>query len=270
MKDVTRGDVQRFVDDVRLGKTAKSERSGKLRGKTVVTGGDGTAARTVGVLGSILTYAVDRGVIEHNPAHGVKKPSDNVRERRLTPSEFRALGDALRGAEADRDHPQAYQMIWVLALTGCRLGEIAQLRWSFVDFDGRCLRLPDSKEGRSIRPLGAEALRLLRQAEQVDGNPYVFTGIRGDNRSSFFGGYRKAEKRIIQDRAGLSDVTAHVLRHSFSSVATDLGFPEATVDDMTGHKRHTMTSRYIHSLPELLLNAADNVSGEIYRQMTDG
>ncbi|GAN52333.1 site-specific integrase [Methylobacterium radiotolerans] len=46
--------------------------------------------------------------------------------------------------------------IRLLALTGCRLGEIVKLRWSEVDRAEPCLRLEDSKEaprsGRSARP----------------------------------------------------------------------------------------------------------------------
>jgi hypothetical protein len=55
----------------------------KLRGKAVVRGGAGTATRTVGLLGGILTYAVEAGIIESNRSHGIRKPKDNVRKRRL-------------------------------------------------------------------------------------------------------------------------------------------------------------------------------------------
>lgn len=55
-------------------------------------GGVGTATRTVGLLGGILTYAVETGIIQHNPAHGIKKPKDNVRNRRLTSPSIARLG----------------------------------------------------------------------------------------------------------------------------------------------------------------------------------
>ena len=54
--------------------------------------------RTVGLLGGILTYAVEAGTIETNPAHGIRKPKDRVRDRRLTEAEYRALGAILRKA----------------------------------------------------------------------------------------------------------------------------------------------------------------------------
>ena len=45
-------------------------------------GGVGTATRTVGLLGGILTCAVEAGIIPTNPAHGIRKPKDKVRNRR--------------------------------------------------------------------------------------------------------------------------------------------------------------------------------------------
>jgi hypothetical protein len=63
-----------------------------------VRGGAGTATRTVGLLGGILTYAIESGIIDRNPAHGLRKPKDNVRNRRLTEDEYRTLGGMLREA----------------------------------------------------------------------------------------------------------------------------------------------------------------------------
>jgi hypothetical protein len=74
------------------------DRSITCRGKAILRGGAGTATRTVGLLGGILTYAVEAGVIESNPAHGIRKPKDNVRKRRLSEAEYRILGRMLHDA----------------------------------------------------------------------------------------------------------------------------------------------------------------------------
>lgn len=47
----------------------------------------GTAACTLELIGGILTYAVELGVIDINPAHGIKRPKYNVRSRRLKDGE---------------------------------------------------------------------------------------------------------------------------------------------------------------------------------------
>lgn len=93
--EMSRADVTRFMRDVAAGKTAKIEKTAKLRGKAVVEGGRGTEARTIGLLGGILSFAVSEGVIASNPVHGVKRPADQRRTARLTPETYARLG--LRG-----------------------------------------------------------------------------------------------------------------------------------------------------------------------------
>ncbi len=102
------------------GKTRVSVKTKKLRGKAVVRGGAGTATRTVGLLGGILTYAVEAGIIESNPAHGLRKPKDNVRKRRLSEAEYRILGQMLRDAAAHEKYATTVDIIRQIGLTGCR------------------------------------------------------------------------------------------------------------------------------------------------------
>jgi transcriptional regulator with XRE-family HTH domain len=84
VKDLTKTDINKVI---KAGKTRVSVKTKKLRGKAIARGGAGTATRTVGLLGGILTYAVEAGIIESNPAHGIRKPKDNVRKRRLSAAE---------------------------------------------------------------------------------------------------------------------------------------------------------------------------------------
>ncbi len=83
VKDLTRADMVKIMRDIIAGRSRIVVKTRKLRGKSIVKGGPGTATRTLGLIGGILTYAIDLGVIERNPAHGIKKPKYEVRERRL-------------------------------------------------------------------------------------------------------------------------------------------------------------------------------------------
>lgn len=263
VRELTRADVNRFIRDVASGATAVVEKTEKRRGKAIVEGGPGTAARTAGLLGGILTFAVSEGIIEANPAHGVKRPADNRRVRRLSPEEYRALGQALTsmGAAGSEQGPTA---IWLLALTGCRLGEIGKLRWDEIDEAGGCLRLLDSKEGASVRPVGQPVFQVLAAISKRNGCPYVLPGARSN---APFGGIPGTWKRI-SERAAFTDVTPHTLRHSFASVAGDLGFTESTIAALLGHAAGSVTSRYIHHLDSVLLAAADKVATVIRGHMT--
>ena len=62
--------------------------------------------------------------------------------------------------------------------------------------------------------------------------------------------------------AWLEGITPHTLRHTFASVAGDLGFSELTIAALLGHAARGVTQRYIH-IDEALRMTADRVAGEI-------
>src|SRR5438105_13891997 len=64
-----------------------------------------------------------------------------------------------------------------------------------------------------------------------------------------------------------ADITPHVLRHSFASLAGDIGYSEPTIAALVGHKGHSITSRYVHSADAVLLAAADAVANQTSKLM---
>ena len=58
------------------------------------------------------------------------------------------------------------------------------------------------------------------------------------------------------------------MRHSFASVAGDLGFTEPTIAALLSHAAGSVTSRYVHHLDAVLIAAADRVATSIYEMMT--
>ena len=160
VKDLTKADINKVLKDIMAGKTRVAVKTRKLRGKAIVRGGAGTATRTVGLLGGILTYAVDAGIIERNPAHGLKKPKDNVRNRRLSEAEYRTLGQMLRKSAENEKYALTVEIIRLIALTGCRRSEIIGLMWDEVDLDASCLRLVE-QQGRRLCPPDRVARRRM-------------------------------------------------------------------------------------------------------------
>jgi integrase len=247
------------MKDIIAGKTRVTMKTEKLRGKAIVRGGRGTAIRTMGLLGGIFSYAVEAGVIEHNPTHGLRKPKYQVRDRRLSEAEYRVLGGILRGAQ-ESDHYRIHaDILRLIALTGCRRGEIINLKWSEVDIEGSCLRLIDSKEGSSVRPVGLPVVEYLETQRLRRTGTYVFPGQGIDNA---VGNFPQSWKKLFKDTP-LWDVTPHVLRHSFASIANDLGFTEITIAALIGHAKGSVTSKYVHTLDSTLIMAADTVSGYV-------
>lgn len=259
VRDITKPDMNNLMKDIITGKTRVTMKTEKLRGKAIVRGGRGTAIRTMGLLGGIFSYAVEAGVIEHNPTHGLRKPKYQVRDRRLSEAEYRILGDILRQAHRSDHYRIHAEILRLITLTGCRRGEIVNLKWSEVDLEGSCLRLVDSKEGSSVRPVDLPVVEYLEKERPHRTGTYVFPGLGIDNA---VGNFPQSWKKLFKDTP-LWDVTPHVLRHSFASIANDLGFTEITIAALIGHAKGSVTSKYVHTLDSTLIMAADTVSGYV-------
>ena len=259
VRDLSKADVTKMMNDIIVGKTRAVRKTGNLRGKSVLRGGPGTASRSVGLLGGILTYANEAGIIEQNVAHGIRKPKDRIRDRRLSPEEYREIGNILKRSAAVPDLAPMTHIVRQIALTGCRRSEIIQLRWSDVDLLNSCLRLADSKEGASTRPVGLPVIEFLEAQRKISDDEHVFPGSR-DGRA--FGNFPRQWKKLFA-ATNLEGITAHVLRHSFASIANDLGLSEITIAALLGHANGSVTSKYVHTLDNTLVMAADTVSGYI-------
>jgi site-specific recombinase XerD len=175
--DLTRADVQRMADAVAEGRTA-GVFAGRPRGRAVVTGGPGTAARVVELLGGVWSWAEKRGLVPAgpNPVRGVETVRGEAKDKVLSAAELAALGGALR--DAGTSAPLAVAALRLIAVTGLRREEACSLRWSEFDEAGSCLRLASTKTGRSTRPVGRAALDLLRSLPRVS-DEWVFPGRDG-------------------------------------------------------------------------------------------
>ncbi len=99
---LTHDDVVKFQRDVAAGKS-KADVKTKKRGRAIVDGGPGTAARSLAVIGAMLEWAAhpDRKLVPANPAKGVKLLRSGKRERFLSEAELSRLADALAAMMAE-------------------------------------------------------------------------------------------------------------------------------------------------------------------------
>lgn len=250
--DVARGDIQRLMIDIGNGRIRKDA-------TPHTRGGKGAAARTVGLLGGIFNFAVERGFVDESPVKGVKRYRDNRRDRFLSSAELARLGDVLTELEADGGDPRHVAIIRLLALTGARKSEIACLRWSELDLDRGLLRLGDSKTGPKVIPLGEAALELLA-ALKPNGGKYLFPDRRRPDQPTANLDWAWVG---IRRKAGLDDVRIHDLRHTFASAGLANGEGLPLIGKLLGHAHVATTSRYAHLADDPLRAAADRISRNV-------
>lgn len=253
--------VKQMIADITVGKTAVNVKT-KLRGRAIVQGGKATAARVADLLSGIMAWAVDEGIVPYNPVHGVRRFRSPPRDRFLSNDELKALGKQLKIAKDTPDtfHPYVPIIVELLCLTGCRYAEIAQLQWNEVDLQDSCLRLKETKTGRSMRAFGSSVGDVFRIQPKLRGSDFVFPASRGD------GPYQGAKRQITKlfALAEISGATSHTLRHTYASVASSLGYSDATIGGLLGHSNRGITTRYIHRPDEALRMAAQSVSEAIF------
>lgn len=258
VRSLTKDDIQRFVADVTNGKTRATEKT-KKHGVAVVLGGSGTARRTTGLLGGILTYAVEISVIDSNPALGVKRTPDQKRERFLSDDEMNRVGLALTDAESDGANVLAVAAIRLFMLTGCRKSEILSLRRDEVDFQTRHLRLTDAKTGPRSVPLNDAAIRILEDLPRIGSSPFVFPS------DSASGHIRDVQYlwRKIRKTADVEDVTIHDLRRTFGSKVLASGFSTYMVQKLLGHRDIRTTQIYAHYADDARQEASNVTAARI-------
>jgi integrase len=257
--EINAGDIERFVRDVAAGKTAHDEKLGPRR-RIIVRGGEGIARKVVRDLSAVFSFAARSEIVSRNPCEtAAVRKTDNQRERFLTLEEVSQLGAALDELEQEGANPKALNIARLWALTGCRRNEIASLKWSEVNLDEGLLELDDSKTGKSIRPLGAAAVALLRSIDKQEVADFVFPAERGDGH---FQGMKSVWKKAI-NKAKLEGVTPHTLRHTMGATSTSNGEALALTGAILGHSNPRSTAIYAHVQTDPSRRAANRVTKKI-------
>ena len=262
VKHLKIADVEQMQTDVKNGKTAKP-RTGGRGGRA--TGGPGVAGRCVGTLQAIIGHAKHKGLLEVHPTLGAQKLAGKKRTRRLSVAEIMMMGKAIAYAEANGENPIALGVLRGLLLTGYRRQEAQAMQRAWLHADRGYVVFPDTKGGAQVRAIGPAAIRILEAQVEIVGNSHFFPSAAGDGP---FTAVSDCLKRVC-GLAGITGVTPHTLRHTFGSVAGDLGFSELTIRAMLGHASQNVTQDYVH-IDEALKLAVQRTSDEIARLLDIG
>jgi len=218
------------------------------------------ANRTLGVLSVIFNQCEIWGLRPDgsNPCRHVKKYTEKKRERFLSEDELKRLWDTLDECERDgSESAAACNAYRLLILTGCRLGEVQTLKWDYIKEDG--IYLPDSKTGAKKVYIGQAVHDTLAKIERVEGNPYAIPGtVEGQHLKDMQRPWRR-----IRDKAELSDLRIHDLRHSFASFGLASGLSLAEIGKLLGHSQIQTTARYAHLAEKVSHDAAETATGKI-------
>ena len=210
----------------------------------------------------IMNHAIALGHVETNPTRDVKPNPRAALTRFLSLEEIACLHRILDGYASSRaSRRRQADIIRLLLLTGCRKGEIVNLRWREVE--GDTLNLADSKTGPRKVFLNTPARAVIERQPRTD-SPFVFPSPRDPERAC---SPNLPLWYSVRRQAGIEDVRLHDLRHTFASHAVLQGVPLPVVSRLLGHKRPSMTLRYAHVGDRETEAAAERIGAAIARAL---
>ncbi|MDX2209978.1 MAG: site-specific integrase [Sphingopyxis sp.] len=262
VRKLTIADVEAMQNDIAIGQTRQPP-SGGRGGRP--TGGAGVAGRSLGTLQAILGHAKHKGLIAEHPTKGAKKLATKKKTRRLSIAEIELLGRAIGMAELGSENPVALAIVRTLLLTGYRREEAQAMQRHWVNPMGGYVAFPDTKSDAQFRAIGPEAIKIVVAQPEIAGCPYVFPASNGEGP---FTAVSDCLARLCRS-ASIEGVTPHTLRHTFGSMAGELGFSELTIRAMLGHASQSVTQDYVH-IDEAVKLAVSRTSDEIAKHLETG
>jgi integrase len=201
----------------------------------------------------ILNDAIRYGKLDRNPFDKVTLP-------RLPKGKTRFLSVQEEARLLETLGPTYGPWARFAILTGLRLGEQMQMRWSDVNFEEHFVMLPSTKSGEpQYAKLNQEAVAILLRLSSWQRSEHVFPSqnlARPMNQRNF-------TTRIFRPavtRAKLEGVTWHTLRHTTASRAAMSGHHEGTIAALLRHRNTGLVQRYAHLHPDYLAGVLEDVA----------
>jgi len=195
--------------------------------------GPGANRNIAKVLKTFFRWCVGRAVIDHSPVEGLSlRPPDRVRDRALDDRELAVVILTARQMSGPFG-----AILEVLALTGQRREEVAQMVWSEIDEASRVWHIP-SERAKNARAhlvhLSDPAWAIIK--ERPRHSRFVFANSKGNNFQNF-----KAAKAALDRLSGITQWRIHDLRRTVVTGMARLGVPPHVADKILNHQSGTIS-----------------------------
>lgn len=236
--EITQTDVNRFV--------LKMQDAGKA---------PATIRSTIGQLKTTLDIGVELGASTRNVAKNVRLPRVNNRR-----TEFLDISQikAFMGTAQSSTQMIGSRMLMLMALTGARLGEARDLKWTHLDLEAGTWFLPTQKSGRpGTIYLSDQARSVIREMLPLKRNDYVFPG---ENDNDQHGRPIRLFRKLCKQVGIPETYRIHDLRHAWCAAGVEAGIPLEILSLCARHSAPAVTRIYSHATAGSLLGAQSVIS----------
>jgi len=193
---------------------------------------------------TVFKQAIIMGYLPDNfasPVFGVRQHKVHPRGEKLSAEDLPKLIAALKNYP-DQTYTRA---LLVILFTGLRHGEAIKLRWSWIDYESKTIKLPGTttKNGKPhLLNICTGLEKLLRSIPRKRGNDYVFPS-KHKSSSGHISRLDKAWEKI-RIEAGLPNLWIHDLRRSVGCFLLEQTGSMPVVRDMLNHSNQHISAVY--------------------------
>ncbi len=234
-----------------------------------------SVSRKSASLKSLFFFCKQRGFIEHNPTIGLQTPK--IDKELPVFANLQAIEKMMELPDmTNRKGLRDKAILEILYGTGMRLSEIAGCNVQSCDFTKGIIRVLGKRRKERLLPLSGKASQSLKLYLQdthnlprsaCENRQLFLDFFKGNLRKPLFLGRenRRISKRTIQrivrkyltNAANLSQMSPHVLRHSFATHLLDAGADLRAVQELLGHVNLSTTQIYTHVTTDKLRRVYD-------------
>lgn len=221
-----------------------------------------TTGRVKTTMSSVFRYAVQRGIVEYNPAHDLKGALTSPKAKHRPALPLDRLPELMARTVTYTGRPLTKLAVLFSLHTFVRSSELRHARWEEIDFDTAMWTIPGQREeiegvkfsergakmgNAHYVPLSSQALDVLKSIKHVsgeymlifpgDGNPYKPMSENTVNKALRTMGYNTQ-----------TDVCLHGFRAMACSALTESGLwsRDAVERQMSHQERNEVRAAYVH------------------------
>lgn len=199
-----------------------------------ISNSNNTRLKKIQYLRCILSEAVRHGYLKTNPAIDVKIKPEKTNRLALTQSEVKQLEDLYQKNTLPVNRQNVLGYFLFCCYTGLRFGDLVKFRKTDIK-DGLIKIVQNKTRGLVSIPLNPKAQVLIPE----------------DNFKVLSNQKTNAHLKEIQNALKIkTNMTCHVARHTFATIALNCGVPLELVSDVLGHTRISTTQIYAKFLDE--------------------
>jgi integrase len=260
--EIEERDVASYLTQRAAGLVSFVDAKGRVRGGKKA--GEGTVRRELGMLSTAIAHCIDKKRFKDAQGRPVLKPHDKpyielpaapaARDRWLSRDEARSLL-AAAAAYQDTDDgrlPRVYRYIALMLYTAARRETVFSLTWDRIQIDRGLINFQVhgrrvTKKRRGWVPIGAELKPILERAHRERCSEFFLDRPTPPHKAF----------RTVAKRAGVTQVSPHVLRHTWATWAAQDGVSLFDIAGVLHDTVATVEKKYAHHCPEHLRNAVN-------------